>query len=108
MDWAALWGVVCVWNQRVLEAERHLLQLLYFIWVSLVAQMVKNPPVKHETGVQSPDQEDPLEKGMATYSSIPAWRIPWTEEPGGYSPWGCKESDKTERLTLSLFTSFYR
>ena len=108
MDWAALWGVVCVWNQRVLEAERHLLQLLYFIWVSLVAQMVKDPPVKHEMGVQSPDQEDPLEKGMATYSGIPAWRIPWTEEPGGYSPWGCKESDKTERLTLSLFTSFYR
>ena len=106
MDWAALWGVVCVWNQRVLEAERHLLQLLYFIWVSLVAQMVKNPPVKHETGVQSPDQEDPLEKGMATYSSVPAWRIPWTEEPGSYSPWGCKESDKTERLTLSFSLHF--
>ena len=42
-------------------------------------------------------QEDPLEKGMATHSSILAWRIPWTEEPGGYSPWG---SDMTEQLTL--------
>ena len=40
--------------------------------------------------------EDPLEKGMATHSSILAWRIPWTEEPGSYSPWGCKESDMTE------------
>ena len=51
MDWAALWVVACVWNQRVLEAERHSLQLLYFIWASLVAQLVKNLPVKHESGV---------------------------------------------------------
>jgi len=40
--------------------------------------------------------EDPLEKEMATYSSILAWRIPWTEELAGYSPWGCKESEMTE------------
>ena len=39
---------------------------------------------------------------MATHSSIPAWKIPWTEEPGGYSPWSCKGSYTTERLTLSL------
>ena len=39
---------------------------------------------------------------MATHSSILAWRIPWTEEPVGYSPWGCKESDTTKRLTFSL------
>ena len=40
---------------------------------------------------------------MATYSSILAWRIPWTEEPGGlHSPWGCKQSDMTEQLTLPL------
>ena len=49
------------------------------------------------------DQEDPLEKGMATHFSILAWRIPWTEEPGGLQSKGCKESDMTERLTLSLF-----
>ena len=48
-------------------------------------------------------REDPLEKGMATHSSSLAWRIPWAEEPGGYSPWDCKESGTTERLTLSLF-----
>ena len=50
---------------------------------SLVAQMVKNLPAKQETQVQSLGQEDPLEKGMATHSSILAWRIPWREEPGG-------------------------
>ena len=49
--------------------------------------------------------EDPLEKGMATYSSILAWRIPWTEEPGRFSPWSCKESDMTEWLSLSLSSS---
>ena len=43
-------------------------------------------------------QEDRLEKEMATHSSILAWEIPWTEEPGGYSPWGREELDTTERL----------
>ena len=50
---------------------------------SLGAQMVKNLPAVQETWVQSPGWDDPLEKGMATHSSILAWRIPWTEEPGG-------------------------
>ena len=45
--------------------------------------MVKNLPAMQETQVQSLGQEDPLEKGMGTHSSILAWRIPWTEEPGG-------------------------
>ena len=49
----------------------------------MVAQMVKNPPSMQETWVQSPGWEDPLEKGIATHSCILAWRIPWTEEPGG-------------------------
>ena len=49
---------------------------------SLVAQMVKDPPGMQETWVRSLGQEAPLEKGMATHSSILAWRIPWTEEPG--------------------------
>ena len=53
-------------------------------WVaSLVAQMVKNLPAIQENRVQSLSQEDTLEKGMSTYSSILAWRIPWTEGPGG-------------------------
>ena len=58
--------------------------------------MVKNPLVIQETRVQSLDLEGPLEKGIATHSSIFAWGIPWTEEPGRYSPWGHKESDMTE------------
>ena len=49
----------------------------------LVAQMVKNLPAMQETQVQALGWEDPLEKGMATHSSILAWRIPWTEEPDG-------------------------
>ena len=49
---------------------------------SLVAQVVKNLPVVWETQVQSLDQEELLEKGIATHFSILAWRIPWTEEPG--------------------------
>ena len=52
-------------------------------WASLVVQMVKNLPAVRETGVRSLGREDPLEKGMATPSSILAWRIPCTEEPGG-------------------------
>ena len=56
-------------------------------------QMVKHLPTMQETWVQSLGQEDLLEKEMATHSSILAWRIPWMEDPGGYSPWGHKESD---------------
>ena len=48
-----------------------------------MAQLVKNLPAMQETRVQSLGWEDPLEKGMETHSSILAWRIPWTEEPGG-------------------------
>ena len=66
------------------------------------AQMVENLPAVQETGVWSLGQEDPLEKGMAAHSSILAWRIQWTEEPGGYSPRGRKESDTAEWLMLSL------
>ena len=62
--------------------------------------MVKNPPANQETWVLSLGQEDPLEEGMATHSSIVAWRIPWTEEPG-YGPWDHKESDTTERVNNS-------
>ena len=58
--------------------------------------MVKNLPAMQETQVQPMNQEDPLEKGMATHTSLLAWRIPWTEEAGGYSPWGHKESDMTK------------
>ena len=72
----------------------------FFNWImpgaSLVAQMVKNLPAMQETRVQSLGQEDPLEKEMATHSSILAWEISWTEEPGGPIIHGvAKESDTT-------------
>jgi len=50
---------------------------------SLVPQVVKNLPAMQDARIRSLGWEDPLEKGMATHSSILAWRIPWTEEPGG-------------------------
>ena len=53
-----------------------------------MVQTVKNPPTMWETRVRSLSQEDPLEKGMATHTSTLAWRIPWTEEPGGLQPMG--------------------
>ena len=60
--------------------------------------MVKHLPAMWETRVRSLCQEDPLEKEMATHSITLAWKIPWMEEPGGYSPWGCQELDTTEQL----------
>ena len=61
-----------------------------------MAQMVKNLPAMQETQVQSLGQEDPLEKEMATHSSILDWRIPMTEEPGRLQSMGLKELDMTQ------------
>ena len=55
---------------------------------SLMAQMVMNLPAVHENCIQSLGWKDPLEKGVATHSSILAWRVPWTEEPGGLQSMG--------------------
>ena len=68
---------------------------MYFSWASLVAQLVKNLPAMQEIRVRFLGQEDPLEKEMATHSSILAWRIPWTEEPGRLQSMGSQESDTT-------------
>ena len=65
--------------------------LLHCNWASLVAQIVKNLNCSAETQVQSLGGKDPLEKGKATHSSSLAWRIPWTEEPGGLQCMGHKE-----------------
>ena len=62
--------------------------------------MIKRLPTMQKTPIQSLGQEDLLEKEMATPSSILAWKIPWTEEPVGYSPWGRKELDMTEQLQM--------
>ena len=60
-----------------------------------MAQTIENQSAMQMTWVQTLGQEDSLEKGMATHSSVLAWRIPWTEDPGGH-PWGHKKWDMTE------------
>ena len=72
--------------------------------------MVKNPPAMQETRVPSLGWEDPLEKRMATHSSILAWRIPWTEEPGelqsmGSQTVGHNRGTNTLTISLSIFIS---
>ena len=69
---------------------------LAHIWASLVAPLAKNLPAMQEAWGRSLGWEDPLQKGTTTDSSILAWRIPWTN-----SPWGHKELDRTEQLSLS-------
>ena len=66
---------------RIVKVAEYFLQILELYVHSLEAQTVKNLPAMWETWIQSLGWEDPLEKGMATHSSIVAWRIPWTEEP---------------------------
>ena len=66
--------------------------------ISLVAQMVKNLPAMLENWIQSLGREDPLEKGVATHSSILAWRIPWAEKPGGLQSMGSTELDTTKAV----------
>ena len=71
-----------------------------------MVQRLKHLPAMWETWVRFLGREDPLEKEMATHSSILAWRISWTEELGGLQSTGRKESDMTERY-LNIFTSIY-
>ena len=68
--------------------------------------MVKKLPAMQETQVRFLGQEEPLEEGIATHSSILAWRIPWTEEPGGLQSMCRKETDTTEQLVLPLSLLF--
>ena len=73
---------------ETLSVHGHILYDLFVTWASLVAWMVKRLPTMWETRVRSLGWEDPLEKEMATHSSIHAWKIPWTEEPGGLQSMG--------------------
>ena len=114
----SVWKYYCVINPwliylKILTHFKHFytsilkgktfLRISCILWAlpSLRASLVKEDGKKsvHNAGdlVQPLGQEDPLERGLATHSSILAWRIPWTEEPGGlYGLWGCKEPDMTE------------
>ena len=70
-------------RQQLPSLEETLHRALCHVGASLVTQTVKNLPAMQETRVWRLGWEDPLEKGMGTHPSIPAWRLPWTEEPGG-------------------------
>ena len=83
----ALWGQVEVRDCHLLTCYPSC-GVLLFRGASLAVQLVKNPPAMQETPVRSLGREDPLEKDMAIHSSILAWRIPWTEEPGGLQSMG--------------------
>ena len=72
-----------------------------------MVQTVKSPPAMQENWVQSLGWDDPLEKGMATSSSILAWSIPWTEEPGELQYMGSERVGQTERLTLSKVSNHF-
>ena len=83
-----------------------LLTSLGSLGTSLITQIVKNLPWVHETCVWSMGREDPLEKEMATNSSILAWKIPWKRSLVGCSPWGHNESGTTEQVTLMTCDPF--
>ena len=110
-------------NQGLLHCRKILYQLSYqgnpnyiyilprwwiymYVWASLVAQLIKSLPAMQETWVWSLSWEDPLEKGMATHFSILAWRIPWTEKPGGLQSMGSKRVGHD--WTANTFTFIYR
>ena len=76
--------------------------IVYYRHISLVAQTVKNPPAMRETWVRFPDWEDPVEEGMATSSSIFAWRTPWPDESGGLQLIGSQKV--RHKLALSKTT----
>ena len=82
----------CIWSSRVRTSSNN-------TWAFLVARTVKNLPAMQEAQVRPLGQEDPLEKGMATHSTILAGEFHGQKSLVGYSPQGCKESDMTEQLT---------
>ena len=89
--WAAVYGVAQSWTRlKQLSSSSSSSSR-----TSLIAQLENNLPAMQETRVRSLGQEDPLEKKLATHSSILAWRIPWTEKPGRLQSTGSQESDTT-------------
>ena len=82
-DWVTFASLTAVFLASSVIPAFLLFNVLGVLRASLVAQMVKNSPAIQETWVPSLGQEEPLEKGMATHSNVLAWKIPWTEEPGG-------------------------
>ena len=83
---------ICVYvyihTRTHIYAHIYIVSISMKVQASLITQMVKHLPTMQETWVRSLDQEDPLEKEMATYSSTLAWKIPWMEEPGSLQSMG--------------------
>ena len=84
----------------------HWLRACYFLYASLVGETVKRLPAMRETRVQSLGREDPLEKEIGTHSSILAWKIPWTEEPGGLQSMRLQRVRHDWVTSLSIFYIF--
>ena len=95
-----VWSLTWLWttNKVLLKADSLHRAFHYGHWTFLMTQTVKRLPAMRETRVWSLGREDLLEKEMATHSSTLAWKIHGQRSLVGYSPWGCKESDMTERL----------
>ena len=97
-----------VLNATVLYTGKQVRGLTFILCVcvtrtSLVAETIKRLPAMRETWVRSRGREDPLEKEMATHSSILAWRIPWMEEPGGWQSMGLQRVRHEQATSLSLY-----
>ena len=99
------------WKESKNRIKMFLLFLFYFHYsfdrTSLVTRTVKHLPTMQETGVQSLGQEDPLEKEMAPHSSTLAWKIPWTEEPGGLQSMWSQRVGYDWATSLSLWQRHY-
>ena len=80
---------------------------MFSLFSSLVAQRLKRLPLTQETWVRSLGWEDPLEKEMATHSSVLAWRIPWTKEPGGLQSMGLQSQTRLSDLRHKISSSVY-
>ena len=103
---AALFTITKTWKQAkcpLTEKGIQNMRYIYTTWASLIAQSVKYLPAMMETQVRFLGWEDPLEKEMATHSSILAWRIPWTESLAGYSPWGHKSETRLSNQTTIYY-----
>ena len=110
------WSIPVINNNVVIVSGEQLRDssINISVFILLKAQMVKSLPAMQETPVRSLGQEDPLEKGMATYSSILAWRVPCTEGPGGDTVHGVTKSwtrltrlsSSSSRATNTLFICF--
>ena len=96
MDWeekCVMWGHQRGGGEKAKKKRKEiLLKETRFELITLMAQMLENLPVMWETQVRSLDQEDPPVEEMATHSSVLAWRIPWTEEPGGLQSMGLQRA----------------